>query len=332
MALLALGQSTLSVKKSNFSRTSFRDRAIGEYFKRASFGLTAYGKVLVDFFFTPAVATSSIMAGGLFLLLANMLLALGSLTTFASRLYYNEVSTFEVVAMTATIAASITLAIFIAPPMSLIFGMSVVASAINYVFLVKNLIIPPLKHLIEKALFYFDIDIRGEYYFEPPLDEVEDEYAIRRLLRNQPLNDGNRHKFEAYNKAIKKLCDYHNKYTEELLGSIFRKEDLEELQNDIFQLKEGSAKYPMKFFEKKISHKTTKRDKFHKAMVQLTRAEESGNIEEYNRLGELFFEDYTSVNLSELNVTSELLLEQIHRQEEKIRQLVECVPHDLPSP
>lgn len=64
--------------------------------------------------------------------------------------------------------------------MSIIFAMSVIASAINYVFLVKNLIIPPLKHLVEKALLHFDIDIRGEYYYETSLDEVEYEYAIRR--------------------------------------------------------------------------------------------------------------------------------------------------------
>lgn len=336
----------IKLKKTYFSDSRNRERLSAHYFNRASFGLTAYGKVLVDLFFTPIVAASTILAGDLFLMIANVLLALGYLSNFVHRVFNKEVSLFEGCLTAVGLAISIGLAIYIAPAIfvvtltaPVIFTYcSVIATAINSFFLLKNVIVPPLKRLVEFVLLHcFDYDIRDDYYYQKPLELKNDGFVIRRLLNredlgpDEPLSACEQNKLVLHNTTLKMLCWYINKYHEKIFGTILCEDKITEIEAEIRYLTvDGSSEFPIDFLDKKRSFKQSKLTKIKDALAKVTRASDQKTLDAYNQFGLRFFDNYSVVDQSDFaasfNTTSKLLQAEINRQEVKIKQLEACCP------
>lgn len=336
----------IKLKRTYFSDNRNRERLSVHYFNRASFGLTAYGKVLVDLFFTPIVAASSLLVSDLFLMIANVMLAFGYLSNFIYRIFNKEVSFFEGFLTIVGLASLIGLAVYIAQAVfvvtltapAIFTYCSVIATAINSFFLIKNVILPPLKRLVESLVFYcFGYNIKADYYYQKPLTLESDEFIIKLLLNREDLLPGesltvvDQEKLVSYNNILQKLCWYINKYNEQPFGSILHEDKITDIEAEIRYLTvDGSSEFPIDFLYKKCSFKQTKLTKMKDALTKVTSAYEQRSPAAYNQFGLRFFDNYTPVDQSGLaasfKITSELLSTQISRQEVKIRELEACVP------
>ena len=331
----------LKLNKSLFARNRDREKEFGDIFNKTSKGLSYIMTLSITIFFTPALIATSLFSKELIVILANLSLSLGYLSNFAYRIYHKEVSKSELFVSSLTIAGFLMVSYFLSPPMMTLSFINFLgfanqmATAVNLFFLIKHVIVPPCKKLIENIAQLLGFDISGRYYSKPPLTLEHDRYIIDLLLRKAYGYDSYSPKFTekqlvSFNKLLAKLSEYIDKYDESILGYINNKEDIADLEKQIAQLTiKGNPESSYTFIKKKIGFKTTKINMLNAAKESVSNALTNPLIDATQALR--FFDD---VNLSQLKTKRQQLLgaglnrleKEILRQQNKKNSLEECLP------
>lgn len=336
----------LKLNKQPFARNRAREQEIGAFFNQTSSGITNVMPLIIPLFFAPALITTTFFSKEIILMLANVLLSLGYASNFAYRIYQNEVSKAELIIAALLIITLAALAYFFYPPIIAFSFINVlgivnqIAAGVNLFFLVKDVIIPPCKRLIEKIAHLFGLDITGRYYSKPSFSLNDDRYVLDRLMTQAYGHDTvspqfSEKKINSFNRLLSKLCAYINKYDESFLGYIFNKEAIAELQSHINQLTtRGNSDSSYAFIHRKIDYKKTKINLLESAKKEVMDALNAPSI---NAKPLLRF--FSNANKEQLNIERKQTLlsgircidKEISRQKEKINSLEACLPSDNPA-
>ncbi len=296
--------------------------------------------LIITMFFTPALITTTLFSKEIILILANLSLSLGYLTNFAYRIYKNQVSKSELFVSFISLIAFLTLAYVLCPPIatltfiSALTAINMMAVAVNLFFLIKHVIVPPCKKLIENVAQFLGFDIAGRYYSKPPLTLENDRFIIDHLLRTTYKHDSYSPEFEPeelerFNNMLTKLSQYIDKYDESLLGYINNQAVIADLEDQIAKLTtQGNPDAGYTFLRKKIGFKTTKIHLLEEARAKLLSELESPKD---TKLMFRFFKgveetDYVSNPQPVLREGLESLQNEIQRQQDKIASLNACLP------
>ena len=221
---------TVERKKEKFSRNRSREQEAGSFFNKTSSGLSKAFSFIVAIFFTPAIITSSIVSKEILLSFANIFLSLGYLSNFCYRIYKREMSKAEFIVSVVVLAGLMTGAFILFPPaaaavtaLSVIQLINQVAVVINLFFLARHVIVPPVKHLVEKIAHRFGFDIAGQYYSKPALTLENDRFTVDKVLEKDYGHDSHSPNYKPaqllkQNKLLTKLSLYICKYDEALFG------------------------------------------------------------------------------------------------------------------
>lgn len=265
-------------------------------------------KIVIAAIFTPVVAVTSLFAKSGFIAFANIALALGYTYNFTYRAIYgattvtDTILTLIVLALVITAAITLTGGFFPAAWTinSLIFSSSVVATAINSLFSVKNVLIPTIKGIIEliaelisypleRSIIDIVADLIGVKYDHNLISPVSlhqdrDRYVLNNLLRvHHRAQDGadytcysarfNTDDIIVYNNMQDILYVYLNKYANIFLGDIVRSTEISELEKCIYQLTcKGQDHEVLRFIHMKISFKLTKINHLRQAYTDIQNA------------------------------------------------------------
>lgn len=327
-------------KKEKFARSRFREEEAGNFFRKTSSGLSSAFSLIIALFFTPALIASSIFSKEILLPFANIFLCLGYLTNFSYRIYKKEVGKAELIVTALTLAAFLAVGFFFFPPVAAVSLLSVIqlvnqaAVIINMFFLIKHVIVPPVKQLVEKMAHRLGFDISRPYFSKPPLTPEADVYIIDRLLKKNYGHDSHSKEYDPnelvnLNKLLKKLTLYINKYAEVLLGYIRNKDKIDALKRTIEQLERGDPNDSYAFIKSKISFKETKIELLQEARDKVQLALSNPSIQIYEKEALAFFHktvfrkhDRTQLLTNGLDN----LNQEIKRQEAKLASLTECLP------
>lgn len=332
---------SIKLNKSLFARNRDREIEFGDIFNKTSNGLSYIMALSITVFFTPALITTSIFSKEIIVILANFTLSLGYLTNFAYRIYQNEVSKSELFVSMLTLAAFLTAAYFLFPPIAAISLISTLgfinqmAVAVNLFFLIKHVVVPPCKKMIENIAQWMGFDIAGRYYSKPPLTIEQDRFILDQLLMKTYEYDSHSPKFDqkklaSFNKLLAKLSAYIDKYDESLLGYINNREAISDLENHIAQLTiKGNPDSSYSFIQRKIRFKTTKIQMLQEARETVSNALDNPDHDPHQAL--LFFSDIDSGELEKnrkqvLDAGLQCLKNEIQRQQDKIASLEDCLP------
>ena len=209
------------------------------------------------------------------------------------------------------------------------------AVAVNLFFLIKHVVVPPCKKIIENVAQYMGFNIAGRYYSKPPLTLTHDRYIIDQLLNKSYGHNSHSPDFKPaelaqFNKLLTKLSDYIDKYDESILGYIINKDTIVDLEKQIAQLTtRGNTDTSYAFIRRKIGFKTTKIDLLHEAQKTIKEALEDPYFDVTPALQ--FFKGVDSQELERdriavLSEGLECLQMEIDRQQVKISTLEECLP------
>ena len=332
----------LGIKRSKFARNRSREQEAGSFFNKTSTGLNSVFSLIVTIFFTPALITSSILSKEILIPFANIFLSLGYLSNFFYRLYKNEMSKAELIISTLTLAALIAGALILFPPAAALSALGIIqfvnqiAVVINIFFMIRHVVVPPMKHLMERVAQRLGFDIAGQYYSKPALTLKHDRYVIDRILMKIYGHDSDSPQFNEQqlinlNKLLHKLTVYISKYDEALFGYIKNQNKIACFEKMIDELTvHGDSDSSYTLIKKKICFKSTK-------LQLLQKAEEKVK----SGLGDATQEDkalsffYTSLfhkkehNKEVLQAGLRDLQTEIKRQQAKITSLQECLPLTL---
>lgn len=332
------------LNKEQFARNRDREKEIGDIFNKTSRGLNSLMPMIITMFFTPALITTTLFSKEIILILANLSLSLGYLSNFAYRIYKNQVSKAELVVSLISLAALLTLAYFVCPPIatlsliSALTAINLMAVAVNLFFLIKHVIVPPCKKFIENVALHLGFDISGRYYSKPALTLENDRYVLDQLLKATYKHDSyspdfNPKEIESFNNLLTKLSQYIDKYDESLLGYINNKDVIADLEDQIAKLTtQGNPDASYTFIRKKIGFKTTKIHLLEEAKQKIMLELKSTNKEP-----SLAFRFFKGVSTLEFKEHREQILEEgvyclqteIERQQGKISSLEACLPNPV---
>lgn len=324
----------IQLNQSFFSRSRAREKESDDAFNNASSGFTSFQKIVVQLFFTPIVAATSILLPSLLLLIANVCVALGYLVDFGYSLQRREVSNLDTFLTILGLIVAIALSIYISPIMlssSMTFllawvAASQIATAINVAFIVGKFINPPLKRLIEWVASCFGFDIKELYCKKIPLNVKDDQFIIDHLL-NGPLTPQNQKKLDTHNRLLNMLCQYSSKYQEQMFGNVFLEKKIKKMKEYIDNLTMEGKVEGLIFIKRKISYKLTKIAMLTKAMGELDAALDEKKGEAFQGVGLGFFD--AAALPKTYREAYHLLLKEKLRQESKALELIKCLPDEL---
>lgn len=331
----------LRLNKLFFARNRIREKDFGDIFNKTSRGLTNIMPLIITIFFAPVIITTSLFSKEIILMLANLSLSLGYLANFGYRLHQKEVSKAELLITTLTLLALLTLAYFLFPPLasvsfiSILCAVNQMAVTVNLFFLVKDLIVPPCKKFIENIAQWLGFDIATHYYSKPPLSLEKDRYIIDELLKKSYNHDSyspgfTQDELDRLNRLLIKLSHYIDKYDESVLGYIYNKDAIADLEQQIAQLiVQGNPDSSYTFIRKKIGFKTTKIHMLETAQQHVLTALKDPTSDATQTLE--FFKGVERSELQKnreevLNSELECLRHEIQRQKAKIESLEWCLP------
>jgi hypothetical protein len=333
---------SLYLKKSFYSRDKSREEAYGSFFNKASSSLVFLINVVIAGLFAPVVIATSLASKDVALMLANIFLSIGYSSNFTYRLVSKEVSASELIITIIALAASLTLTFYFLPVttvwnlVNIINFFNHVATAVNGFFLVRNIIIPPLKRLAERIANFLGFEIGGNYYSQRPLQITRDRFVIDRLFRKHYHHDVAQSKntdaeLSAFNNLLKKLVGYINKYSEPLFGGLLNADRITDHENLINQLTiDGSAENCIDRIEQKLGYKKTKIILLENARheIQSITTQDSIPSTKYKLR---FFANVSAIKMQQerdelkkecINVIDK----ELQRQHEKIDELNACLP------
>ncbi|MCL9683215.1 hypothetical protein [Legionella maioricensis] len=292
-------------------------------------------------FFTPAIITTSLFSKELIAMLANLSLSLGYLTNFAYKIYQKEISKSELMISSLTLVAFLIIAYTLCPPIAALSFFSALsflnqlAVAVNLFFLMKHVVVPPCKKMIENIAQYMGFNIAGRYYSRPPLTLEHDRFILDQLLLKTYGHDSfsaefNETEIVSFNKLLLKLSEYIDKYDESIFGYINNKDAIADLEKQIAQLTtRATTDSSYAFIRRKIGFKTTKIN-----LLQEAKETVSATLENPFSDAAAALRFFKGVDANELEQNRELVLStglqclqnEIQRQQEKITSLQVCLP------
>lgn len=337
----------LKLKRALFSRDRSREKEKGYIFSKTSNGITNVMPLVLTLFFTPVLITTSLFSKEIIIILANLSLCAGYLINFCYRIYRQEVSPAELLVSILALAGFIAVAYFLGPSIgtfsfiTAFIALNQIAVAINLFFLIKHVLVPPCKKLIENISQYLGFNIKGRYYTKPPLTLEHDRTIIDLLLIKTYGYDSfspkyNPKQLEAFNALLTKQSLYIDKYDESILGYIYNRTDITNLENQIFDLTvQGNPDSSYTFIRKKISFKTTKIN----LLLEAQKVVSEGIDDPENKSDPAlrFFKGVDKNMLHQnpqkvLNSGFKCLQKEIEKQQQKIEQLKTCLPIEEPPP
>lgn len=333
---------SMYLKKSFFARNKDREEAYGSLFNKASSSLLFLINVIVAGLFAPVVIATSLVSKDVALMLANIFLSAGYSANFIYRLISKEVSTSELFISAIALSVSLTLTFYFLPVTTVWSFVNIVnfcnhiATAVNGFFLIRNIIVPPLKQFSERIAHFIGLEIGGNYYYQRPLTLAKDRFVIDRLFGKHYHHDATQSKqfkeeLQPFNNLLKKLVFYVNKYNEPLFGSLSSAENISSHEKLISQLTvEGNAVNCLSRIEQKLAFKKTKIALLEGAKTEVqTITDESSTAEIKDKLR--FF---GSIPVKEIHKNRGELRQQclniidkeIQRQNAKVEELCSCLP------
>lgn len=349
----------MKLKHSAYGRNHDIEEQSGYLFNKTSTSILFLLNIFLGVFLTPALITTSMIAKDTVLMIANIFLSAGYTTFFGSRLIKKEISLFELTASCLAIAACTALIMYFSPlavPAG-IFGAlyytNLVSTGINGFFLIRNIILPPLKRMSIFALNTLGFDFKVDLFTRPPLKmsstlgKVKHEYAIDVLLRDNfnidmyhdnLQNSEIETKIKPFNQLITTLSEYINKYTDSFFGSIIKGNQINNLTSHIDEIyKTGKAGNAMGFIQMKLSRKQTKINLLEKIQSDINQIEQKSNPLSDNTIKKKlnrYFEhiNYRSDKHAFFKQANELISKEISRQKAKCDKLKACLPNNLASP
>lgn len=327
-------------RKKKFARNRSREQEAGSLFSKTSSGLSNAFSLIIAIF-TPALITSSIASTEILLPLANIFLSLGYLTNFSYRIYNREISHVELMVSALALAGFVAAAFLLFPPagavisvLSAIQLINQAAVAINLFFVVKHVLVPPIKHVVEKIAKYLGYDISRQYCLKPALTLEKDRFAVDRILEKDYGHDSHSKKYNSaqlshLNKLLTKLTFYISKYDELLLGYIRHKDKITALEKSIESLSQrGDPDSSYSFIKEKIRFKTTKVQLLQDAVAEVQVA-----LAHPGKLDDKALSYFHIPLLQRKRNRTEMLKAglddlqyEIKRQQVKINSLQECLP------
>lgn len=330
----------LKINKTQFTRQQNRRKEISDIFNKTSYGLTSLLPFIISLFFAPALITSSLFSKEIVLMLANISLCLGYVSNFIYRLVQNEVSKSELLLSLLTIIPILTLSYFLYPAIASFTFINVLAiinqmaAGINFFFVVKHNIVPPLKNVIESAAQYMGFDIKANYYSKAPFTLPKDRYVLDSLLINTYNHDSSSYevhddKIKRFNNLLNKLCAYINKYDEALFGYFLNNTRIADLENQITLLTvDGNPDSSYTFIKKKIGWKKTKINLLEAAKKEVIELSQEKKVP--SRILRFFSNvdqrEFKNNPRSIILAGMDCLQKEIQRQKDKIKSLEECLP------
>lgn len=331
----------LKLKKYLFSKNHDREKEAGDFFSKTSSGLTSVMPLILTVFFTPALITTSLFSKEIIVMLANFSLSLGYITNFAYRLYRKEVSASELLISSLTLAAFLTVAYLLFPPLApisfigVLIALNQMAVAVNLFFLIKHVLVPPCKKLIEHVAQYMGFNITGRYYSKPPLTLEQDRHVIDQLLMKTYGHDSfapqfHQNQLDRFNALLMKQSSYIDKYDESILGYINNRAPIADLEDQITKLTvQGNPESSFTFIRKKIGFKTTKIKMMEQAKEIVLNAIEHPEQDVSEALH--FFKPVKNMDLQKdrdkiLATGLKCLDLEILKQQEKINSMESCLP------
>lgn len=331
----------LRVNRTFFARNRIREKDFGDIFNKTSKGITNVMPLIITIFFAPVLITTSLFSKEIILILANLTLSLGYVGNFIYRLYQNEVSKAELLITVLTLAALLALAYILFPPLgslsfiSLLCAVNQVAVTVNLFFLIKDVFIPPCKKFIENIAQWLGFDIATHYYSKPPLTLEKDRYIVDQLLKKSYDHDSYSPDFSPdelvrLNRILTKLSRYIDKYDESVLGYIYNRDAIADLEQQIAQLiTQGNPDSSYTFIRKKIGFKTTKIQMLQEAEKNVLNILQDPSVDATSALQFFKGADNNDIEKSREEVLQsglECLQNEIQRQKTKIESLEACLP------
>jgi hypothetical protein len=327
----------IELRKSLFSRNRNREGLFGNQLSKLSSEISFLSGLLAAVFFTPTIIIGSLLSKEILVIAANIFLSMGYSANFFYRFYSNDISVSELLISSLVLGFFIVNAYLLMPTVTTITFINVLtvanyaATAINSFFLIRHVVVPPCKHLIEQLASWLGFKLEGRYFTVAPLSLDKDVFVIDELLRRTYKYDSEDPKYQAdkltpWNNLLLKLSGYIDKYNEPFLGYVKNKGHISALEKRIDELTiEGKTESSYQFIKMKINFKTTKLGKLNKALDELTKIESKTLPQEHWRF-------FKSSSASDLQSTPHLLNErqwlkqEIHRQQEKLDALKSCLP------
>jgi hypothetical protein len=343
-SIVLLNSMFLRVNRAFFARNRIREKDFGDIFNKTSKGITNIMPLIITIFFAPVLITTSLFSKEIILILANLSLSLGYVGNFIYRLYQNEVSKAELLITVLSLAALLALAYVLFPPLgtlsfiSFLCAVNQVAVTVNLFFLIKVVIIPPCKKFIENVAQWLGFDIATHYYSKPPLTLEKDRYIIDQLLKKSYDHDSysadfSQEELARLNRLLTKLSRYIDKYDESVLGYIYNRDAIADLEQQIAQLTtQGNPDSSYTFIQKKIGFKTTKIQMLQEAEKKVLTALEDTAFDATSTL-----QFFKGAEISEMEKSRdevlhsglECLQSEIQRQKSKIDSLEACLPRTV---
>lgn len=260
----------LKLRRSYFSRDKEREEEYGSFFNKTSSGLTSLINILVALVFTPAIMATSVISKDMVLMIANISLSMGYIANFAYRFISREMSYSELFVTGTCLTLVLGLTIAFLPSVTVVNLINIlnyantIATALNGFFIIRNVLVPPIKKLSEGIAQYFGFEIGGNYFHRRPLSLSKDRFVIDRLFRKHYGHDSVESvDFEAelspFNRLLNKLVSYINQDEEQVFGSILNADNITSNEKLINQLTiEGNDTNCISLLNRKIDFKLTK--------------------------------------------------------------------------
>lgn len=333
------------LKKSFFSRNKEREEAYGSMFNKASLSITFIINVVIATLFAPVVILTSIAFKDVALMLANIFLSVGYSTNFFYRLASKEVSASELIISAITLAAFLVFTFYFLPVttvwslVNIINFCNHVATAVNGFFLVRNVIVPPLKKLSESVARFFGYEIGGSYFYQRPLRLGKDRFVIDKLFRKYYRHDVTQSKnfdeeLRPFNNLLLKLVSYTDKYNEPFLGSLSNGEMISAHEKLIKQLIiEGNASNCILRIEQKMEYKKTKITLLESAKMEVETITASDSIKDITSklrfFGAIPSKKVKTARAELKNECLDIIDTELKRQQEKLEALKACLPSTI---
>ena len=339
-----------------FKRNKDRDFYNRSYFGAVEDTINWANKIIISLFFTPVVAITSLFTKNGLLILANAAISFCQVSNLSVRYAFNLISFSDLLLSFLGVGFVVFVAISTTPSFfpltynftNVFYSVNIIATAINTFFLLQDVLLPPIKKLIELCLNLLNIPSKGLLFSDLKLTLEKDRAILDALLRQcykHTTYDKNISKeqisneISVFNNMLEILVDYTNKYNTVFLGHIINQQNIKDMEKLIPELiRMCNTSNVLKFLQKKESFKKTKVDKISKAKQEILDAkskaeesEESEDISEYNKLSVRYFSCFVEAkNTSDMNESCnqsiELLDAAIEKQKTKIEKLKKAIP------
>lgn len=334
----------LILKKSFYRRNRDRELENNNFFNKIHKNITSLTNVAFAIILAPTIVVSSLLSQATFLMIANIFLSLGVISSFFYRIYRQEMSLLEAIVSLLCMLALFFAAFYfipIAPGLGLlgIIGLTnLFSSSINSFFLLKNIVVPPLQLLFANIMRIFGWNLKADMVYKKPLNLQTDRHVLDKLLRKDCGYDSSSQRFQDkdithFNNSLNLMCEYINKYQRAFLGSINNFDNIKSLESAVNKLiTDGNTDGSTGFINKKLNFKVTKIQILVKVYSELQKEQNNSNsinnnfdVKKYSQYFTIFSHNKNLDKNDYLNKGKEALTNEIIKQNSKLNLFLSCL-------